>query len=136
MGGIGGIWPSVVKDICPNQVHMFMHDFVSAGMFCMSKSGLPGIHGVVTAGRQGAGVKTPIAAEVAAITAGLVGAEHMPNEGMFVMGMKSMMLPCCRPPIITVRDGLTVRGQGAIPKVHVISAPVTTYESGIMVSLS
>ena len=42
----------------------------------------PGVQGVLVAGMQGAGVNTPDAAEVAAITAGLVGALHMPKEAI------------------------------------------------------
>lgn len=81
------------------------------------------------AGMQGAGVKTPKAAEVAAMTAGFVGAEHIPKDDMLTIGAKSMMFPCCLPPIIIVRDGLTTNGHGTIPKVQVIIADVTTYES-------
>ena len=131
---MGGICPSVVNEICPSHMHMFMLDFVRAGNPCTSKSGLPGIQGVVIAGRQGAGVKTPIAAEVAAMTAGLVGAEHMPNELILVKGTKSPMFACCKPPTILVRDGLTTKGQGVSPKVHFIKAEVTTYESIIFLS--
>lgn len=36
---------------------------------------------------HGAGVNTPEAADVAEITAGLVGAEHMPNGAMLTVGL-------------------------------------------------
>jgi len=49
--------------------------------------GAPGVHGVLTAGLHGAGVKAPDFAAVAAATAGLAIDPHIPNEGMFVNGM-------------------------------------------------
>ncbi len=72
------------------------------------------------------GVKTPIAAAVAAITVGLVGAEHMPNDAILMMGAKSVMLAFGLPLSITVRAGSTTSGQGVSPKVQVIMAPVVT----------
>ncbi len=75
---------------------------------------------------QGIGVKTPIAAAVAAITVGLVGAEHIPNDAMFVIGAKSIMLAFGLPFSITVRAGNTTSGQGVRPKEQVMVAPVVT----------
>ena len=46
----------------------------------------PGVHGVLTAGTHGAGVKAPALAAVAAATAGLAIAPHIPNDGMFAIG--------------------------------------------------
>jgi hypothetical protein len=46
----------------------------------------PPTHGNGVTGTHGAGVKTPIAAVVAACTTGLAGQAHMPNGRMFVMG--------------------------------------------------
>jgi hypothetical protein len=48
--------------------------------------GAPGTHGVEVAGRQGAGVGTPIAAAVAAATTGLAGQVHIPKGMMFIKG--------------------------------------------------
>lgn len=132
IGGMGGSCPSVVNEICPSHMQVFIHDFVKAGNPCTSISGLPGIQGVVTAGTHGAGVNTPNAAEVAAMTAGLVGAEHMPNDPKLVRGTKSPIFACCSPPIIRVREGLTTSGHGTKPNVHFIMAEVTTYESDII----
>ena len=75
---------------------------------------------------QGIGVKTPIAAAVAAITVGLVGAEHIPNDAMLTIGAKSVMFAFGLPLSITVRAGSTVNGQGTSPKEQVIMAPVVT----------
>ena len=49
-----------------------------------------GAQGAAVAGTHGAGVNTPEAALVAAITAGLDGELHMPNDLMFVIGTKSV----------------------------------------------
>ena len=46
----------------------------------------PGVHGVLTAGMHGAGVKAPDLAAVAAWTAGLAIELHIPNDGMLVSG--------------------------------------------------
>jgi hypothetical protein len=43
------------------------------GIFPSKTVGFAGVHGVTVFGIQGTGVKTPIAAEVAAITAGFAG---------------------------------------------------------------
>src|SRR5579859_6574700 len=102
-----------------------------------SKAGTPetstgsgGSHGSAVAGTQGAGVNTPEAAEVAAITAGLVGELHMPNVLIFVSGTKSVITASstggagvaatCGGP------GTTVRTDGAAPMSHAICAPLAT----------
>ena len=52
----------------------------------------PGFQGEVVTGTQGIGVSTPNAAAVAEATVGLAIDVHIPKGGMFVVGMKSMML--------------------------------------------
>jgi hypothetical protein len=126
IGGGIGICPLFVNEICPSHIQKFLSILVIAGEPCTSIVGAPGIHGVEMAGTHGAGVNTPIAAEVAAITAGLVGAEHIPNDAMLVNGTKSVILALGLPDNITVRVGSTTKGQGVIPKVQVIKAPVVT----------
>ena len=59
----------------------------------------PGVHGIST-GMHGTGVKTPAAAAVAEITSGLVGAEHIPNGGMF-SSSTSVITPAG---VVTVTD--------------------------------
>ena len=130
MGGGEGICPSVVNVICPPHMQRFWHVRVRAGCPCTITCILPGIHGAVMAGMQGIGVSTPMAAEVAAATVGLAIEEHMPKGMMLTIGVKSMMLPRCMLLKKHVRDGLTMSDDGAIPKVQVIRAPVTTYEIG------
>jgi hypothetical protein len=51
-----------------------------------------GAQGAVVAGTHGAGVNTPEAAAVAACTAGLAGELHIPNDLMFVIGTKSVIV--------------------------------------------
>lgn len=73
--------------------HAQKHRLVSfnAGMYPMNTAGTPGVHGRGITGKHGAGVNTPAAAVVAAITAGFVGLEHIPNGIMLTIGMKSIM---------------------------------------------
>jgi hypothetical protein len=80
---------------------------------------------------QGIGVNAPMAAAVAAATVGLEGVVHIPKGMMFTIGAKSMMLPLGTLLNILVRTGSTTSDEGAIPNVHIIIAPVTTYESAI-----
>jgi hypothetical protein len=90
-----------------------------AGMPPMNTVGDPGAHGAGMTGKQGAGVGVPIAADVAAITSGLAGAIHIPNEGMFMMGTLSMMVAAGVPSATVRFSGRTTRVAGAIPKVQV-----------------
>jgi len=52
----------------------------------------PGVHGPAGTGTHGIGVWTPRAADVAAVTAGFVGELHIPNVGMFAIGIVSAMV--------------------------------------------
>jgi hypothetical protein len=79
-------------EITPPQVHMHWLVSFKAGILPMSTVGEPGTHGAAVAGMHGAGVGTPRAADVAAITAGFEGALHIPNVAMLVKGMKSIMV--------------------------------------------
>lgn len=67
------------------QTHMEVS--FSAGLPAINTDGEPGIQGDMVIGRQAAGVGVPIAAEVAAITAGLPGAKHVGNGLMFTYGL-------------------------------------------------
>ena len=117
--------PGLVIWITPAQVHMSFELLSSAGISAISTFGLPGVQGAGVTGTQGAGVNTPEAAEVAAMTAGLVGAEHMPNGGMFTVGWLSMMFAAGVP--VSVRFcGSTIKDEGAAPKLHCIVAPIQT----------
>lgn len=63
---------------------------MSAGCPPIKTVGFPGVQGAVVAGIHAAGVKTPMAAAVAAATNGLAGFEHIPNGRIFTSGLLSI----------------------------------------------
>jgi hypothetical protein len=97
---------------------------LSAGIPPIMQVAEPGTHGAVT-GMHGMGVRTPNAAAVAAATVGLAIDMHMPKGGMFTMGAQSMMVAAGAPAIVLFM-GSTFKVEGAMPKVHIIMAPVVT----------
>jgi hypothetical protein len=88
--------------------------------------GEPGVQGAVVAGTHGMGVNTPIAADVAEATVGLAMELHMPNVGMFTIGLLSMIVAAGGPPHMVLFVGSTFNALGAAPNVHIIIAPETT----------
>ena len=78
--------PGVTNVITPAHMHMFIEVLSSVGILPSSTLGAPGTQGEVVAGMQGMGVRTPIAAAVAAATIGFAGDMHMPNGMMFTSG--------------------------------------------------
>ena len=104
-------------------------------MLPISTVGEPGTHGVEVTGTHGAGVGTPEAAAVAAITAGFEGALHIPNVGMLTIGLKSIMFAAGWLFTITRLAGRTIRDAGATPKLHCIMAPMTTCFDTVINSL-
>ena len=97
-----------------------------AGIPPIETVGEPGVHGAAVLGMQGWGVRTPIAAAVAAATCGFAGDMHIPNVGMFTIGFESMMVAAGVPPAVVLLVGKTFSVAGAAPKEHVIIAPETT----------
>ena len=71
-------------DMTPAQAYVQVLVSFKTVMLPMITFGEPGAQG---AGIQGAGVKTPESAVVAAIRAGLVGALHISKGGIFVAGI-------------------------------------------------
>jgi hypothetical protein len=88
--------------------------------------GDPGAHGATVTGMHGCGVSTPMAADVAAATWGLLGDMHMPNGAMFTFGLLSMMLAAGWFELCTRLAGSTESVPGAAPNEHAIIAPFTT----------
>jgi hypothetical protein len=89
--------------------------------------GEPGAQGAGMTGRHGPGVNTPSLAAVAAATAGFAIELHIPNGGMFAMGMLSAIVATSWLPAWTGGPfGITVSDMGATPMVHIIMAPFTT----------
>jgi hypothetical protein len=102
-----------------------VQELVNAGMPPISTVGEPGFQGVVT-GMHGIGVSTPRAAAVAAATIGLANELHIPNGGMFTIGIESIMFAAGA--VASTRlFGSTFNTAGAKPKLHLSIAPVTTW---------
>src|SRR5438445_4520189 len=112
--------------ITPPHMQLQVEELVSAGWLPIITVGEPGAQGALVTGMQGWGVRTPMAAEVAAATWGLERLMHMPKVGMFIIGMWSMMLAAGTPPTMTRLAGSTVSEAGATSKLHAIMAPETT----------
>src|SRR5262245_35253134 len=105
---------------------MHLEVLLSAGMPPIMQPIEPGVQGAGVTGTQGIGVKTPSAAAVADATAGLATDMHMPNGGMLVMGTWSMML-AAGVVALTLFTGNTLSAEGAIPYVHIMTAPEVTW---------
>src|SRR3954452_17963334 len=88
--------------------------------------GEPGDHGAAVIGTHGWGVSTPMAADVAAATCGLLGDMHIPNVAMLTFGLLSMMFAAGWFELCTRLAGSTDSVPGAAPNVHAIIAPSTT----------
>lgn len=110
----------------PAQLHIRVEELLSAGIFATITVGAPTIHGAVVMGMQGIGVRTPNAAAVAAATIGLAMDMHEPNGAMFIMGLLSMMFAAGTLLAMVLLRGSTVKVPGAIPKEHIIMAPLVT----------
>jgi hypothetical protein len=78
--------PGVTNVITPAHMHMSIEVLSRVGMLPSITVGAPGTHGETVAGMQGIGVRTPIAAAVAAATMGFAGDMHMPNGMMLTSG--------------------------------------------------
>lgn len=70
----------------PPHVHMRVDILFSAGILPNKTVGEPTIHGAAVTGMHGIGVRTPIAAAVAAATIGFDGVIQTPNGMTFIKG--------------------------------------------------
>jgi len=109
----------------PPHMQLHLEVLFRAGIFASITVGEPGAQGAGVFGIHGIGVSTPMAAAVAAATVGLAMDIHIPNGGIFTIGLLSMILPAGGPPHMTLLVGKTFSDDGAIPKVHIIIAPET-----------
>src|ERR1700723_3877422 len=107
-------------------MHISFEVFSIVGMSARRTSGAQGSQGPTVIGMQGIGVRTPMAAAVAAATIGFAGHMHTPNGMMFTIGMLSMMLASGISLVKTMFVGRTTSELGAIPMVHIIIAPMQT----------
>ncbi len=117
-------------------MHMHWEVLFKAGMLAIITVGEPGTHGAGVFGMQGMGVSTPMAALVADATVGLASDMHIPNGGIFTIGLLSMMFAAGGPPHITLLTGRTFKDEGAIPKLHISIAPETTSWAIIIAELA
>jgi hypothetical protein len=98
---------------------MHFEQSFSAGNPPISTVGEPNTHGEAVEGTQGIGVSTPIAAAVAAATAGLARELHIPKGNIFDMGLLSMIFAIGSVvEFIAVLYGCTINVDGFAPKVH------------------
>jgi hypothetical protein len=79
--------PASINEITPPQMQLSFDMLSSVGKLASKTVGAPGAHGNGVAGMQGIGVKTPIAADVAAAVAGNEGDEHGPKGMILTMVM-------------------------------------------------
>jgi hypothetical protein len=110
----------------PAQVHIRVQVLSNVGKLPRRTVGAPGTHGAGVTGMHGTGVGTPRAAAVAAMNIGFEGLKHIPNGMMFTIGIWSMILASGTLLVITLFVGNTTRELGAIPKLHIIIAPIQT----------
>src|SRR5271170_4775764 len=110
----------------PPHMHISVQVLSKVGLLAKMTVGAPGTQGAVVTGTHGMGVSTPSAAAVAAATSGFAGDMHMPKGMMFSMGTMSMILAAGMLLVIIICTGSTTSVLGAIPKVHIIIAPLQT----------
>src|ERR1700730_9373238 len=79
--------PGVTKLITPAHMHMLVETLSRVGILPSITVAAPGTQGLVVMGMQGMGVRTPMAAAVAAATIGFAGDIHMPKGMIFTRGM-------------------------------------------------
>src|SRR5258708_7917935 len=101
----------------PAQLHMHLEVLFNAGMLPIFIVVEPGAQGALVTGMHGMGVNTPRAAAVAEATVGFAREEHIPNVGMFAIGLLSMILAAGAPAMVLLSGG-TINEAGATPKLH------------------
>jgi hypothetical protein len=122
--------PGLITSIIPPQVHISLELLLRAGIPPTRTVGEPGTHGASVTGMHGMGVKTPIAAAVAAATVGFEGEVHIPKGMMFTNGLLSMILAIGMV-VLTLLRGRTMRELGAKPKLHLSIAPPHTFRPNL-----
>jgi hypothetical protein len=119
------ICPAIEIVITPPHMQFSIEELLSAGMFAIITVAEPGAHGATVFGMHGAGVGTPSAAAVSAMTSGFAGEMHIANGMMFTMGLLSMMF-AAGVVVRTLFAGSTTSELGAAPKLHAHIAPMHT----------
>jgi len=93
----------------------------SAGKFVTITVAEPETHGATVLGTQGEGVNRTGGG---LLVAGFAGLLHIPNGGIFTLGLYSMIVAMTCD-VFTVPAGI-VRLEGAAPKLHIMLAPPQT----------
>jgi hypothetical protein len=119
------ICPAIEIVITPPHMQFSIDELFSAGILAIITVAEPGAHGATVFGMHGAGVGTPRAAAVSAITCGFIGDVHIPNGITFIMGLLSMMF-AAGVVVRTLFAGKTTSELGATPKLHAHIAPMHT----------
>src|SRR5205807_10273789 len=115
-----------MTEMTPAHKQLHVQALSSAGRPPIVTAGEPGTQGDAVAGTHGCGVKTPAAADVAAMTCGLAGLLQMPNGWMFTIGAKSMIVAAA---LLLPRVGFAGQAAGAdgtAPNVQVTKAASST----------
>src|SRR5580700_5570782 len=98
----------------------------SVGISPSNTVGAPGTHGATVMGMQGIGVRTTMAAAVAAATMGSAGDMHMPTGMIFTLGMVFRILAFGISLVETMFVGRTTSLLGSILMQHIMVAPMQT----------
>jgi hypothetical protein len=99
----------------PAHAHINLQVLSKEGELASMTVMAPGIHGAGITGIHGIGVSTPMAAEVAEMTAGLATLRHIPKGKILTMGLLSMMFAAGWLLDMTILIGSTINALGAIP---------------------
>lgn len=116
--------PGETTEIVPPREHTHLDVASTHGMPATRVVVDPGDHGEAMSGVHGCGVKTPLAAVVAATTAGFVKLAHIPNGGMFAMGFMSATVAIGV--VAFAGPGATTNVEGMRPIEHWRLAPAVT----------
>lgn len=110
----------------PLQAHEQVDCEVRAVCSAMVTPSAPLDHGLTTTGVHGAGVSAPMAAAVAAATAGFASVLQAPKGAMFTIGRKSATVAAGKSSASALLAGSVVSVDGATPSLHRSVAPCTT----------
>jgi hypothetical protein len=119
-----------IRPIVPPHKHWQNAPTVSTGIPSISTV-LGATQGSTTIGRQGAGVGTPRARAVSAITSGFIGDSHNVKGGIFTIGMMLRILAAGKS-LAKTPSGSTINTDGATPKSHSISVPSVATGPGML----
>jgi len=124
------VCPGFTIVITPPHIHINVDELFIAGKLLTKTVGEPGAHGVSVRGTHGAGANITGGG---LIVAGFAGLLHIPNGGMFTLGLLSITLAIGI--LVIALPGGTIREDGATPKAHLIIAPPQTHAPILLFSI-